>query len=205
MNASTPLSHRVQLLSEPAVLSSIATLARHIGVPPHEAQEVVYATQRIAGDALRRDEAFPPVALPEGDPASAVLDPPADDLAFLCWLHFIAGREAVRRARPSWVEGSPTTLDDPPPKDTPKAVVDPGESGVPGLDDDRLTTLAVRAFMILRRNENGPVPKPPPKSEPPSTWIEFITGEQRHTLRQVATAAAMVTLAILQHPAWLRL
>jgi hypothetical protein len=214
-----PLSRRAQLLSEPVVLSSIVALARQIGVHDLEAREVTRATQRIAGKLLLRAEASQPTgsAVDAGEPRTPdrrdrIPDPPKGDIAFLCWLYSIAAHEAVRRARPSWVDVTGSTLDNaldegPPPEARfCMGLLDgPGAQFTVGFDDVRLMTMAARAYDLLTRHDAA-TSRPAPAPSPPSRPKPSLADRQRgHTLQQVATAVAMVTLAILQHPGWLGL
>lgn len=110
MNTLPALSRSIQLLSDPVVLSSLESLARTLGVRPSEVEAVVHDARRTAIGAIAQAERSTPpfgadfeeMADPGGPEPIPV--PPADPVGFVCWLHAIAGRKAVRRARPAWIE-----------------------------------------------------------------------------------------------------
>jgi hypothetical protein len=103
-------SRTVQLLSEPIVLESLAQLARSLGVAEPDIDGVLRSTHGSASGALIRADGLglPCFGTDFDEPADtrgleSTQVPPEDPIGFVCWLHRIAARRAVRVARPAWI------------------------------------------------------------------------------------------------------
>ena len=110
LRAFMPSNHlrTAQLLNTPHVLASLAASARVLGVPAAEVGDVVAEARKAALSALTKTTDGVPLFGVDFDEMTAPRDvepdlhPPGDVIAFVCWLHVLLNRRAVKRARPAW-------------------------------------------------------------------------------------------------------
>jgi hypothetical protein len=104
----TQFSSSAEILNDPDILASLEARARALGVPSDQVDAVVAETQRTAFGALARAaDGVTPFGTDFGEmtdarDTEADLHPPETTVAFVCWVHVLLSRKAVRRTRTAW-------------------------------------------------------------------------------------------------------
>jgi hypothetical protein len=190
-------SRTAQLLSEPSVVASLENLARSLGVPFDAIPDVVRDTQRTARGALVRVQRSGPAPFgadldetPDVGWLDPVRDPPEDPIRFVCWLHEIASRKAVRRARPAWIEAWRGPDADEPPLAFAQPERDEGSGSrdrAANSDEDALAT-----ERRVRREDTAL------ELKGETLWDDEAWGARRITplLQKLATFAVVVAVAV---------